>query len=50
MKRERERERHALLVLQEFVSIDGLVSGPNDSADFIPDSTEGDATFGRAVV
>jgi len=35
------------VVLQEFVSIDGLVAGPNDSVDFIPASTQGDASFGR---
>jgi hypothetical protein len=35
------------VVLQEFVSIDGLVAGPNDSVDFIPASTQGDSSFGR---
>jgi len=35
------------LVLQEFISLDGLAAGPNDSVDFIPASTQGDATFGR---
>jgi dihydrofolate reductase len=38
------------LVLQEFISLDGLVAGPNDSVDFIPASTQGDATFGREQV
>ncbi len=35
------------VVLQEFVSIDGLITGPNDSVDFIPASTQGDPSFGR---
>jgi dihydrofolate reductase len=35
------------VILQEFVSADSLVAGPNDSVDFIPASTQGDATFGR---
>lgn len=35
------------LVLQEFVSLDGLAAGEDDSVDFIPASTQGDATFGR---
>jgi len=38
------------VVLQEFVSADGLVAGPNDSVDFIPASTQGDASFGREQV
>ena len=38
------------LVLQEFISLDGLAAGPNDSVDFIPASTQGDATFGREQV
>ncbi len=38
------------VVLQEFVSIDGLATGPNDSVDFIPASTGGDQTFGRDQV
>jgi dihydrofolate reductase len=35
------------LLLQEFVSLDGMAAGPNDSVDFIPGSTQGDANFGR---
>ena len=35
------------VILQEFVSIDGLVAGPNNSVDFIPASTQGDLTFGQ---
>jgi dihydrofolate reductase len=38
------------LVLQEFISLDGLAAGPNDSVDFIPASTQGDAAFGREQV
>lgn len=29
------------IILQEFVSADSLVAGPNDSVDFIPASTQG---------
>lgn len=35
------------VVLQEFVSIDGLAAGPNDTVDFIPASTRADSTFER---
>ena len=35
------------VVLQEFVSLDGMAAGPNDSVDFIPASMQGDASFGR---
>ena len=38
------------VMLQEFVSLDGLVAGPNDSVDFIPASTQGDPSFGREQV
>ncbi|WP_299433052.1 dihydrofolate reductase family protein [uncultured Meiothermus sp.] len=38
------------LILQEFVSIDGLVAGPNDSVDFIPASMQGDLSFGQEQV
>jgi dihydrofolate reductase len=38
------------LVLQEFITLDGLAAGPNDSVDFIPASTQGDAAFGREQV
>jgi len=38
------------VVLQEFVSVDRLAAGPNDSVDFIPASTQGDASFGREQV
>jgi dihydrofolate reductase len=34
------------LILQEFVSLDGLAAGPKDSVDFIPASTQGDSSFG----
>jgi dihydrofolate reductase len=35
------------LILQEFVTLDGLAAGPNDSTDFVPASTEGDESFGK---
>ena len=38
------------LILQEFISLDGMVAGPNDSVDFIPGSTQGDVSFGREQV
>jgi dihydrofolate reductase len=34
-------------ILQEFVSVDGLAAGPNDSVNFVPASTQGDQSFGR---
>jgi dihydrofolate reductase len=34
------------VILQEFVSLDSLAAGPNDSVDFIPASTTGDERFG----
>jgi dihydrofolate reductase len=34
------------VILQEFVSLDGRASGPNDSTDFVPASTQGDQSFG----
>jgi dihydrofolate reductase len=36
------------VILQEFVSLDGLAAGPNDSVDFIPASTAGDQSFARS--
>jgi hypothetical protein len=39
------------VVLQEFVSADGLVAGPKDSVDFVPASTQGDAiTVGETLL
>jgi dihydrofolate reductase len=38
------------VILQEFVSIDGFVAGPNDSVDFIPASTQCDSSFGREQI
>jgi dihydrofolate reductase len=35
------------VILQEFVSLDGLAAGANDSVDFVPASTRGDQSFGR---
>ena len=34
------------LILQEFVSANGLASGGNDSVDFVPGATQGDRSFG----
>lgn len=38
------------IVLQEFISLDGMAAGPGESVDFIPASTQGDAAFGREQV
>jgi dihydrofolate reductase len=35
------------VILQEFVSLDGMAAGPNGSVDFIPVSTQGDQSFGQ---
>jgi hypothetical protein len=35
------------VILQEFVTLDGLAAGPNNSVDFVPASTTGDRTFGQ---
>jgi dihydrofolate reductase len=35
------------VILQEFVSLDGLAAGPNGSVDFVPASTQGDHSFGE---
>jgi dihydrofolate reductase len=35
------------VILQEFVTLDGLATGPNESVDFIPASTQGDESFGQ---
>jgi dihydrofolate reductase len=35
------------VILQEFVTLDGLAAGTNDSVDFISQSMTGDQTFGR---
>ena len=35
------------VILQEFVSLDGLASGPNDSVDFVPAANQGDQSFGQ---
>jgi dihydrofolate reductase len=36
------------VILQEFISMDALVAGPNDNVDFIPAATQGDVSLGRA--
>jgi dihydrofolate reductase len=38
------------VVMQEFVSLDGFVAGPNDTVDFIPASMQGDVSFGREQI
>lgn len=35
------------LILQEFVTLDGLAAGPENSVDFVPAATQGDQSFGR---
>jgi dihydrofolate reductase len=35
------------VILQEFVTLDGLAAGPSDSVDFVPASTQGDQSFGQ---
>jgi dihydrofolate reductase len=35
------------LILQEFVSVDGMAAGPNGNTDFIPAASAGDQSFGR---
>lgn len=38
------------VILQEFISLDSLVAGPKDNVDFVPASTEGDASFGQEQI
>jgi len=35
------------VVLQEFVTVDGVAAGPNGSVAFVPAATQGDQTFGQ---
>ena len=35
------------VVVQEFVTLNGLVAGPDGNLDFVPASTQGDEAFGR---
>ena len=35
------------VILQEFVSIDGMAAGPDGSVNFVPAATSGDQSFGR---
>ena len=44
---ERRRDTMRKVVLQEFISVDGLIADPNDSVDFIPASTRGDPSFSQ---
>jgi dihydrofolate reductase len=34
------------VILQEFVTLDGLAAGKHDSVDFVPHATQGDRSFG----
>jgi dihydrofolate reductase len=34
------------VILQEFVSLDGLAAGPKNSVEFVPTATNGDRSFG----
>jgi dihydrofolate reductase len=36
------------VILQEFVTLDGLVAGRNGSVDFVPAATRGDRSFGSS--
>lgn len=38
------------VILQEFVSLDGLAAGPKNSVDFVPRATKGDRSFGDEQV
>src|SRR5262245_24552240 len=38
------------LIVQEFVSVDGLAAGPNDDVRFVPASMQGDQRFGQEQV
>jgi len=38
------------VILQEFVSLDGLAAGAKNSVDFVPRSTKGDRSFGNEQV
>jgi dihydrofolate reductase len=38
------------VILQEFLTLDGLAAGPNDSVDYVPASTKGDKSFGEEQV
>jgi dihydrofolate reductase len=35
------------LILQEFLSVDGMAAGPGDNVDFIPAASRGDQSFGQ---
>jgi dihydrofolate reductase len=41
-------KRMRKVILQEFISLDGLAAGPDDNVDFVPASTQGDQRFGQA--
>lgn len=35
------------VILQEFITLDSLAAGPNDSVAYVPASTQGDESFGK---
>ena len=38
------------VILQEFVTLDGLAAGPKDSVEYVPASMKGDESFGREQI
>ena len=36
------------VILQEFVTLNGLAAGPNGNVAFVPASTRGDQKFGQS--
>jgi hypothetical protein len=38
------------IILQEFVTLNGLAAGPNGSTDFIPAVVQGHQSFGQAQI
>lgn len=38
------------VILQEFISLDSLAAGPNESVAFVPAATQGDKSFGEEQV
>jgi dihydrofolate reductase len=44
------REIMRKVILQEFISLDSLAAGPNDSVEFVPAATEGDKSFGQEQI
>jgi len=38
------------VILQEFVTVDGMAAGPDGSVDFVPASNSGDQRFGQRQI